>query len=286
MEKGRRIAILADVHGLLEPLEAILNDINSKNIDAVYSLGDAIGYGPNSAQVLDLLRDRKVICLAGNAEDYITLGVEAFPHIFSFSRLISQEWLEDGLSKEQIDWFGTWPHSIDLTLGGKAISLCHFASDVRFDYIENGVFKYHENYKQGSGAEQFLYTNSKKQLEEMKVAMNSLSYAEKRGYLSALEEPLFGGKTVLSYDAIFQGHLHFKAIEHYKNCLFMSLRAAGMAFLESPLDEAYYIILTENEQGFLVEEEKVVFDREQMEWRIEHSTCPDKRIRKYTGMKY
>jgi len=41
------IAILSDIHGNLEALEAVLADAAAFNVDAVYCLGDLIGYGPD-----------------------------------------------------------------------------------------------------------------------------------------------------------------------------------------------------------------------------------------------
>lgn len=43
----RTIAIFTDVHGLLEPLKAILEDIKQKGITEIYCLGDFVGVGPN-----------------------------------------------------------------------------------------------------------------------------------------------------------------------------------------------------------------------------------------------
>ena len=37
---GRQIAIFADIHGLLEPAVAVLEDIKRRGITEIYSLGD------------------------------------------------------------------------------------------------------------------------------------------------------------------------------------------------------------------------------------------------------
>jgi predicted phosphodiesterase len=41
-----RIAIFSDIHGNLPALEAVLSDIASLHVDAVYCLGDLVGYAP------------------------------------------------------------------------------------------------------------------------------------------------------------------------------------------------------------------------------------------------
>lgn len=42
------IAILSDIHGNLEALEAVLQDAASFGVQAIYCLGDIVGYGPDS----------------------------------------------------------------------------------------------------------------------------------------------------------------------------------------------------------------------------------------------
>ena len=44
---GRQIAILTDIHSLVEPLETILLDTQRRGITEIYSLGDNIGDGFN-----------------------------------------------------------------------------------------------------------------------------------------------------------------------------------------------------------------------------------------------
>ena len=56
----RKIAIFTDIHGLYEPLEAIIKDIKQRGIKEVYSLGDNIGIGPNPKEVMDLLLESNV----------------------------------------------------------------------------------------------------------------------------------------------------------------------------------------------------------------------------------
>jgi predicted phosphodiesterase len=46
-------AIVSDIHGNLEALEAVLADIAKETVDSVYCLGDIVGYGPNPRECLD-----------------------------------------------------------------------------------------------------------------------------------------------------------------------------------------------------------------------------------------
>lgn len=44
------IAVVSDIHGNLEALTAVLADATSNGADAVYNLGDLVGYGPNPVE--------------------------------------------------------------------------------------------------------------------------------------------------------------------------------------------------------------------------------------------
>lgn len=286
---GRQIAIFTDVHSLLQPLQAVLEDIDRRGITEIYSLGDNIGVGPNPGEVIDLLNEYGVKSISGNSEDYITLGIEPFYSYFNLPKKVSHEWTLANLSESQIGTINLFPHSIDLLLGGKRLSLCHFANDVRFDFVKNSTWSYQNNIRLGNAYKQFLYTNSLEQKEEIKkfISFNDVTAAYAGGYKSAFNEPLFGGKTVDFYDAIIQGHVHFKLYERGENTEFYTIRAIGMGYTNEDIDTASYVILKEksNNMGYDVEEVIIKFDREKMEWSILNCNGPTDMIRKFTNMR-
>ena len=63
-----RLAILSDIHGNLEALEAVLRDMDEQNIDRIMSLGDNIGYGPDPEAVTEILRELRIESVVGNHE--------------------------------------------------------------------------------------------------------------------------------------------------------------------------------------------------------------------------
>src|SRR5437879_3863441 len=48
-------ALISDIHGNLEALRAVLEDINKHQVEEIYCLGDVIGYGPNPRECIDLI---------------------------------------------------------------------------------------------------------------------------------------------------------------------------------------------------------------------------------------
>ena len=297
---GRKIAILTDAHGLLEPVEAVLKDIKNRGINEIYSLGDNIGDGPSPCEVINLLEEYGVRSIAGNAEEYIILGIEPFSSYMHGSRIASTEWTKSKLDKETLNFIKNYRHSYILELGGKKIGLCHFANDVRIDFDKRSTWSYQENFDYlGTGkryyddaSKQFEYTNSIEQQSEILHRLSKLSFKnDSLGYMSAYNEPLFQtelgshkGLLVSDFDYIFQGHVHFKLYDDNGITRFSTLRAVGMAYRNDPIDSASYIILKERQLGFDCEEILVEFDREKMVYNILSSNGPEYRINLFTGI--
>lgn len=63
-----KLAILSDIHGNLEAFERVLEDMDTQSPDAVYCLGDSVGYGPEPEAVTELLRARDIPQVCGNHE--------------------------------------------------------------------------------------------------------------------------------------------------------------------------------------------------------------------------
>ena len=268
---GRTIAIFTDVHSLIEPLEAIIKDIKKRNIKEIYSLGDNICTGPNPKEVMDILRENNIKSVAGNAEYYLLLGVEPFMEYFSPNKIASRNWTYSKLTKKDISDINKYPPSIDLTIGGKKVGLCHFANDVRIDFSIRSTWTYQEGLKFNEDAyKQFLYTNSDEQKKDVLKNMKK-DKPFCKGFKSAFKEPIFNGKQIIDYDYIFQGHVHFPSVEKTP---YNTIYTVGMAYKENNIGT--YIILKEKEIGFDIEEVYVTFDRESMLNRVKLSDIPDK----------
>src|SRR5574344_362863 len=76
-----KIAVYTDIHGNEEALEAILEDIQKRNIKDIYSLGDIIGIGPSSKECLEITLDNKVKNCLGNHEEYYKYGYGMFSYL-------------------------------------------------------------------------------------------------------------------------------------------------------------------------------------------------------------
>jgi len=61
-----RIAIFSDIHANLPALEAFFADVANRKIDAMYCLGDLVGYNTWPNEVVAEIRKREIPTIAGN----------------------------------------------------------------------------------------------------------------------------------------------------------------------------------------------------------------------------
>lgn len=61
-----KIALFSDIHANLPALEAFLEDVEKREIDAIYCLGDLVGYNIWPNEVIDEISKRNIPTIAGN----------------------------------------------------------------------------------------------------------------------------------------------------------------------------------------------------------------------------
>jgi predicted phosphodiesterase len=61
-----KAAIISDIHGNLEALQAVLRSIESDGVDYIVHLGDLVGYNANPRECVHLLKSKRVISVLGN----------------------------------------------------------------------------------------------------------------------------------------------------------------------------------------------------------------------------
>src|SRR5690242_17346873 len=67
-----KIALISDIHANLLALDAVLADIDRRaNVDAIYHLGDLVGYAPWPDEVVDRIVGRRIAGVAGNYDSTV-----------------------------------------------------------------------------------------------------------------------------------------------------------------------------------------------------------------------
>lgn len=109
------IAVLADIHGNLPALEAVINDMQVVDIDEVIVAGDAI-LGPHSEEVIDYIVDHKWLAIKGNYE--INL-LDKGSAIYAANRMAPANypipaWLNEIVPERLRTTIAEWPERLSL----------------------------------------------------------------------------------------------------------------------------------------------------------------------------
>lgn len=100
-----RIAVLSDIHGNLPALNAVLNAL--KPYDAIWQLGDVVGYGPQPDEVVERLAQENAVGVRGN-HDSAAIG-ELDTDSFNDDARAAVEWTAERIEPETRNWLGRLP---------------------------------------------------------------------------------------------------------------------------------------------------------------------------------
>ncbi|MCD6162302.1 MAG: metallophosphoesterase family protein [candidate division Zixibacteria bacterium] len=96
-----RLAFFSDVHANLAALNAVILDFRAEKIDRIFFLGDAVGYGPNPNECVELIDEIAEIKLMGN-HDYAALGLMKTDYFNQYAAE-SMSWTKDSISQKAIE---------------------------------------------------------------------------------------------------------------------------------------------------------------------------------------
>jgi predicted phosphodiesterase len=128
-----RVAILSDVHGNLDALNAVQAALKKERLDHVVIAGDHVLFGPDPAGVVDALRDMEAsgaTIVQGNTDvavadfDYSAANPsfnDGVPDIFR----AAAEWAHDALGDERVAWLRRLPSERRLMLDDTMLLACH-----------------------------------------------------------------------------------------------------------------------------------------------------------------
>lgn len=111
-----KIAIISDIHGNLPALHAVLDDIVKRGIASIFCLGDVIGKGPNSAEAVDICRDRCAVIVAGNWDKYVANTDNDTPSV---------RYYKEQLGPARLDFLRNLSEFVEFYFSGKVVRLFH-----------------------------------------------------------------------------------------------------------------------------------------------------------------
>lgn len=127
----KRYAIITDIHGNIEGLNAVLDDIKIKDVDDIFCLGDVIDIGPNSKECIDKLIEFNIKTILGNHELYLLRGTDIEPTIVGEEKE-HYKLVKESLTDKEINFINSCPLyyqiniDYDEKIPNKKIILCHY----------------------------------------------------------------------------------------------------------------------------------------------------------------
>src|SRR5437764_1118283 len=122
-----RVALVSDIHANLPALEAVLRDIDGRpEIEAIYHLGDLVGYAPWPNEVVHQIRARGIAGVAGNYDSTVGTNYKHCGCRYEDARQeelshLSFDWTKRHTSDENKAWLRGLPFRLDLRpVGGHA----------------------------------------------------------------------------------------------------------------------------------------------------------------------
>lgn len=86
-----RIAVISDIHGNFHALRTVLEAVARERPDAIWCLGDTVGYGPKPNECCAVLAEASDLCLAGN-HDLLALGKTVLEDDFNPDAALAGAW--------------------------------------------------------------------------------------------------------------------------------------------------------------------------------------------------
>lgn len=168
-----KIAIISDIHGNLEALTTVLNDIEKRNIKLIYCLGDIIAKGTHSKECLELIKEKCQIIIKGNCDDFFSKEHnEESVNEISKKRII---WNQSKLELNDRNYLLSLPFSYEFYMSGSLIRLFHSTSENLAGFVASidSIDKKREQFLPTKN------TNSNKTADIVIYGHNHLPYLDK-----------------------------------------------------------------------------------------------------------
>ena len=127
-----RALILSDIHGNLEALQAVL--AAAAPFDALWNLGDMVGYGASPNEILDTIRPIATLNVRGN-HDRVCCGLTS-PNGFNPVARAAANWTREHLTPENLEWLRAVPQG-PLYPGYPGVTCAHGSPLNEDQYILN-----------------------------------------------------------------------------------------------------------------------------------------------------
>lgn len=130
-----KVAIISDIHGNLESLKAVLNDIKKRKVNKIICIGDIIAKGTHQQECVELIKDNCDVVLKGNCDEYFSSNIDlSTKSKREADRII---WNKSKLSDENIKYLQNLPYCYEFYMSGRLVRLFHATPEKINDFVGN-----------------------------------------------------------------------------------------------------------------------------------------------------
>ena len=146
-----KIAVISDIHGNIEALNAVLTSIQANNCEKIICLGDLVGHGPHPNEVIEKINELKIPTVMGNYDEAIGFYL---PYCGCY--IDSIEKLRQ--SQNSLAW--TAENTIE---ENKAI-LRQLPEEYKYEYKNKKILAFHGS---PMSINEYVYSDQKERLQEL-----------------------------------------------------------------------------------------------------------------------
>jgi putative phosphoesterase len=135
------IAVISDVHGNYPALSATLSDIDSRNVSAIYCLGDLVGYYCMINEVVDEIRSRGITSITGNHDFALVRNNGEIPASRTCTRILKRQ--IEYITPANLQYIKGLPDQVTFASAGRELTCVH--GGLR-DHVEEYLYDVDEQY--------------------------------------------------------------------------------------------------------------------------------------------
>ncbi len=119
-----KIAVISDVHGNLEALNATIEDIKKRNVEKIFCLGDTIAKGYHTHECIEIIKRECEVVLKGNCDRHFTGNIDN-TNVKTEKDIKRWDEINKSLTDAERKYLNELPFSYEFYLSGSLIRLFH-----------------------------------------------------------------------------------------------------------------------------------------------------------------
>jgi len=133
-----KVAFISDIHGNAVALDAVLKDIETREVDKIFVLGDLCFRGPEPSRSLEIIRFLDCDVIKGNADEWLVRGINKgeVPDTALEIMNLEREWSLRQLDSQALEYLSGLPTELKFEYGKVKIFAFHATPDSLFEIVQ------------------------------------------------------------------------------------------------------------------------------------------------------